>query len=282
MQNCTLAASVGSNLLTVALKDNAGNDPSATSPCNINYRNVTATTGSTTLVQQIAALSISTFATGATLGSSNNTPFRFWVVVFNNAGTNVLALINCSNATTIFPLNEATLASSTAISGAATSAGVFYTPNGTAVTSKAFRILGYIEYNAGLATAGTYGTGPTAIQVFGPGIKKPGDVIQSVYGSSAANSAFSLSITPTSTINLVKMAGMANTASTTAGMTITFKRGATTILTTTQGGGSVTGNFVSAATILDAPGTTSSTAYSTNTSTGTFNEQSIFLEEIMG
>jgi hypothetical protein len=30
--NCTLAASVAANILTVALKDNAGNDPSSTSP----------------------------------------------------------------------------------------------------------------------------------------------------------------------------------------------------------------------------------------------------------
>lgn len=180
VSNCTLAASVTSNILTVALKDNAGNDPSSTSPVYINYRNATAATGTTALVAQTAALSITTNATGATLGSFNSTPFRFWVVAFNNSGTNVLALINCSNATTIFPLNEGAVASSTAMSGSATSAGVFYTPNGTTVTSKAFRILGYVEYGSGLTTAGTYASSPTIIQVLGPGIHKPGDTVQVV------------------------------------------------------------------------------------------------------
>lgn len=217
LSNCTLAASVNSNLLTVALKNNAGSDPSATSPCNVSYRNVTAATGSTTLVQQTAALSIGTNATGATLGSSNNTAFRFWVVVFNNAGTNVMALINCLNSTTIFPLNEGVIASSTAISASATSAGVFYTPNGTTVTSKAYRILGYVEYNStGLVTAGTYASAPNFVQTFGPGIRKPGEPVQSVstttttQGSStsstfvALSSGITLAITPTSAANLIK------------------------------------------------------------------------------
>jgi hypothetical protein len=212
--NCTLAASVASNILTVALKDNAGSDPSATSPVYINYRNATAATGTTALVTQTAALSITTNATGASLGSSNNTAFRFWVVIFNNAGTNVLALINCSTATTIFPLNEGLVASSTPMSASATSAGVFYTPNRTTITSKAFRILGYVEYNStGLATAGTYATGPNFIQTFGPGIRKPGEAIQvaSATTSSAttnATNAFvstnsTVNITPTSAANLI-------------------------------------------------------------------------------
>ena len=86
---------------------------------------------------------------------------------------------------------------STAVSSGATSADVFYTPNGTTVSSKAFRITGYLEYLSGLAvehhktgemvwlplsdaagdlfsraTAGTYGSAPTNLQLFGPGIKK--------------------------------------------------------------------------------------------------------------
>jgi hypothetical protein len=182
-QNCTITASVSLNVLTVSLKDSAGQDPSATSPCNINYRSATAAAGSTTLVPQTSALSINTNATGATLGSSNGVAFRFWVVAFNNSGSNVLALINCSNASTIFPLNEGAVASSSPMSGSATAAGVFYTPNGTTVTGKAYRILGHLEYSSGLATAGTYSSGPTAMQVFGPGIKRPGDVVQTLYNS---------------------------------------------------------------------------------------------------
>ena len=207
--NCTIAASVGTNLLTVALKDNAGNAPSSTSPCYINYRSATA---ATTLVTQTSALSISTFATGATLGSSNSTAFRFWLVSFNNSGTNVLALINCSTATQIFSLDETQVQSSTGISGSATSAGVYYTPNGITLTNKAIRILGYIEYNStGLATAGTYATGPNFIQTFGPGIKKPGDNVQANYntGSFTGNNGTFPSIP---SVNITKTLAMTSAA----------------------------------------------------------------------
>lgn len=218
-ENCSLAASVGSNLLTVALKDAGGNDASATSPCNLYFRSATANNGSWTLVQLTAALSINTNATGATLGSSNNTAFRFWVVVFNNGGTPVLGLINCSTSTEIFPLDESSLSTSTPISGTATAAGTFYTPNGTTVTAKAFLILGYIEYNStGLTTAGTYATAPNFVQTMGPGIKKPNDVVREKYvtsstasthtattGGTSTTTNLTTSFVPTSAANLIEI-----------------------------------------------------------------------------
>lgn len=181
ISNCTLTASVAANILTVALKDRQGNNPSSTSPCYLNYQSPTTTNGAFDSVVQTSALSIDTNATGATLGSTSNTAFRFWVVSFNNGGTNVLALINClTTSNEVIPLDESlATAPTTPMSGSATSAGVFYTPNGVTVTSKTFRILGYIEYNStGLATAGTYAVGPTYVRNFGPGIKKPGDIVQ--------------------------------------------------------------------------------------------------------
>jgi hypothetical protein len=90
-------------------------------------------------------------------------PFRFWIVAFDNARTVVLGLINCSAPTQVFPLDETGIQRSVAMTAAATSAGVFYTPNATTVTSKAHRILGYLEYARGLATAGTYATAPTKV-----------------------------------------------------------------------------------------------------------------------
>jgi hypothetical protein len=224
LANCTLAASVGSNLLTVALKDNAGNDPSSTSPCYINYRNVTATTGSTTLVSQTAALSINTNATGATFGSANNTAFRLWIVAFNNAGTNVLAFYTASapgaNAGICKGIDETTAQTSVPVSGSATSIGQYYTPNGTTVTAKSIRILGYVEYNAsGLVTAGTYATSPNFIQTFGPGAKKPCDIVQSTVASGTsttsttsnvfADTVVTRTIAPMSAANFIKISGFA-------------------------------------------------------------------------
>jgi hypothetical protein len=104
--------------------------------------------------------------------------------------------------------------SSTAVSGAATSAGAFYTPNGTTVTNDVFCILGYVEYGAGLTTVGTYNSNPTQVQLFGPGVFLPGQTVQKAVASTSnpANNAssvtlvdtgLSVAITPTSTCNMV-------------------------------------------------------------------------------
>jgi hypothetical protein len=100
------------------------------------------------------------------------------------------------------------------MTAASTNSSVYYTPNGTALTSKALRILGYVEYSAGLATAGTYASAPTTVQLFGPGVKKPGDTVQTVYGITTSNTITTTSgvatnmnvgagIAPTSAINWV-------------------------------------------------------------------------------
>lgn len=192
-ENLSLAASVAANILTVALKDSSGTDCTAASSATIQFRNATAATGTVSTNYVTAALSITTNAVGASLGSLSNTAFRFWVLAFDNAGTTVLALFNATSAATttptIFPLNEGAVASTTAMSGSATSAGVFYTPNGTTLTSKAFRILGYVEYNStGLATAGTYATAPNFIQLFGIGVRKPGEEVQRISNISGTSS----------------------------------------------------------------------------------------------
>lgn len=179
IENCTLTTSVAANILTVALKDNGGADPTAASPCRIGYRNAASSAGSLTFNSQTSALSITTNATGATLGSASANAFRFWVVSFDNGGTNVLALYNAvsggATPTSCEGIDESnSQTSSTAISGSATSAQVFYTPNGTTITNKALRVLGYIEWiSTGVTTAGSYNTGPSIVQSMNMGIPLP-------------------------------------------------------------------------------------------------------------
>jgi hypothetical protein len=214
--NLRLNATVASNLLTVAVKGNDGNDPSGTNPVLIPFRDSTVANGDPVWISLQAALLINTNAVGASLGAANSKAFRLWVVAFNNAGTVVLALINCSKSdgSQIFPLDPTNVQSSTAMSAAATSAGVFYTPNGTTVSAKAFCILGYVEYNStGLTTAGTYATAPNFVQLFGPGVKKPGDIIQSNVSINTPNdsttsttfiaTSTTVALTPTSAANVV-------------------------------------------------------------------------------
>jgi hypothetical protein len=273
-QNCSLAPSVASNLLTVALKDNAGSNPSATSPCNLYFRNATPATGSWSQVNVTGALSISTFATGATLGSVNNTAFRFWVVAFNNGGTAVLALINCSTSAGVFPLNPGVVASSTAMTAGATSAGVFYTPNGTTVSNAAFIVLGYVEYNAtGLATAGTYASAPNFTQTMGTGIRMPGASVQKVYASSSTSSTnatgtpsstnLTANITPSSAANLVQYSATYAVGSGAASLNCGSQmfRGATSLGSNTILGTSAAVTSQQTVVGLDLPNATSAQTY---------------------
>lgn len=173
--NFRLNCSVATSALTIAVKTNDTNaDPSAGDKISINFRDTTLTAGDYSSVDITAALSV-VIPSSQAVGSVNSTPFRLWVLAINNGGTVELAVVNCLTSSGIFPLNEAALVTTTAIA-TAPSAGVVYST--TARTSKAFRILGYIEYTSGLATAGTWSASPDIVELYGTGCKKPGDVVQ--------------------------------------------------------------------------------------------------------
>jgi len=186
MINGQLAASVNANALTIAVKTHAGEDPTSGDPVYIAFRSSTATNGEESVVALTAALSL-TVSGGSTLGGISGDAMRVWVVVFNDAGTLRLGVVNCFEVGIVHPLEEDQLKSSTAEggAGAADSAGVIYT--GSAVTSKPFRILGYMTWEANaLATAGLYASAPDVVQLMGPGVRKPGDVVQRRRASDAA------------------------------------------------------------------------------------------------
>jgi hypothetical protein len=178
-QNCSIAASVASNHLTIALKDNAGNDPSAGSPCNVWFRSATHATGSWVQRTVTAATSV-VLNSGSTLGTSNSTAFRVWVTLIDTGSTAVLGVSVQSTAVRVHPLNPGVVKSSTACNACtnATAAAVIYST--AAQTSRPFIILGYAEWGSGLATAGAWSSGPTHIQSFNAGVKRPGEQVQVV------------------------------------------------------------------------------------------------------
>jgi hypothetical protein len=273
-QSYTLSASVSAGLLTVNfLNALTGAAPTAADPVAITFRDPTLANGDTVTGLVTSALSINTNGIGATLGSQNGVPFRLWIVACYNGGAPVLALRNCSNATQIFRLPQYILHNTTAISNSATSAGVFYTPNGVNLTNTPIKILGYLEYASGLTTAGNYTAGPTQIQLFGLGIPLPGSVIQEVCSgpiststnlqTASTQTAVTVSITPTSTVNLIEVS---------ANVQLGGGAGSNNILELSRGTGPTT--FGQAASItsgaqqsqsplfgIDSPGTTSATAY---------------------
>jgi len=246
INNLTLAASVGSSALTIAVKVADGStDPSSGDPISVTFRSSTAADGDYDTVSIEAALSL-TISSGSTLGvTGTSIPFRGWVLLFNDAGTPRLGVVNCNGGTSIKSLDESQLLSSTAEggAGAADSTKVIYT--GSAVTNKAFRVLGYFDYASGLATAaGNWDAAPTKLQLFGPGTPLPGQttgnmaqVIKTDTFTSTTASAytditdFSVSITPASACNLVKVTGGWNNIAGGANMAATrLVRGSTALV----------------------------------------------------
>jgi hypothetical protein len=211
LNNHSLAASASAGALTIALKDANGADPTAGSAVTAYFRNATAATGSLATLTISAATSL-TVPSGATLGVSSSTAFRLWVVLFNDAGTARLGVINCSDTSNIYQLNER-LSSSTAVSSSANSGGIFYT--GSAVTSAAYVIVGYVEWSPSGVTSGTWTTTNLLYaQPFGFGVKRPGEVVQSASMTSTTSTAttsstfqpsnVTKSITPTSAANIIR------------------------------------------------------------------------------
>lgn len=220
IRNLELSVSNASNALTIALKTEAGNDPTGGDPIVAFFPS--ATEGSGTLTRRtITAATSLVLSSGSTMGTGNSEAFRIWIVLFDDGGTLRLGAINCrirSGATinSIYRLNGHGRATTTAEggAGAADSAHVFYT--GTAIGSAApYIVLGYIEYGSGLSTAGTWNANPSRIRLWKPGDALPNDIIQRQVGTATAEVSHSstsytdtnldVTITPDSAANVIEI-----------------------------------------------------------------------------
>lgn len=280
--NLQINASVGSNNLTVAVKANNNTDPSATNPVIVPFRDVTIANGDPVFLSITAALSFTVTSTN-TMGCLSATMCRLWVFLFNNGGSPALCLYNAlsfdgtaGHAASVSAPAEFALSSSQAGTSGGSSAQLIYC-NVSSVTAKSFRIVGYIEIQE--TVAGTWATGPTYVQLFGPGIPKPGETMRVVQ---AATGALSQAITPTSAANPIRFSASATVTSGGGTYTTTsFLRGATTLFSRAvgdNGSGSATVNSGVSAVFLDVPATTSSVTYSINGGSNS----SVTVEEIMG
>jgi hypothetical protein len=176
--NLQINASVAGNALTISLKDANGNDPSASSP--IIY--VISSGGNSVPRAVTGPLSI-TIPNGATIGTVSAQASRLWVGLFDNS---VLGVYDSLSGMSIKSWDETSSTVGTAISAGATSAQTWYTASGV---TAAFRIIGFVESNQ--PVAGVWTVAPSKIQLFGPGIRKPGDVIQDINAAIGASDSTS-------------------------------------------------------------------------------------------
>jgi hypothetical protein len=232
-QNYSLAGTVGSNALTITLSGYDGTALSSTNPSYFTFGSATAGTGTSSVVEATGNLTL-VISSGSTLGATSAVPFRVWIGIANDGGTLRLVARNCSTANNVYSITDDSIISSTAEggAGAADSAGVWY--SGTAVTSKAVRILGYMEFS--LTTAGTWDEVPDKTRLWQTGMKLPGDIVQSgritvssvVSGATAlpiddtnpqltegVDSTLDVSIVPTSSANILHSLSFLHLANTT-------------------------------------------------------------------
>jgi len=269
-----IVPSVGGNALTVAVKNAAGNDPDSGNPVTFDFRSATLTSGAVVTRTLSAALSL-TLSSGSTLGAANALPFRLWIVLFDDGGTLRLGAIKCSLSNGFYALSEWALASSTAEGGAggADSAGVFYT--GTAVSSKPYKILGFMDWDSGLTTAGAWASGPSRVQVYERGMPLPGQEIgNSTRGIRTTQDNFtSTSYVDTNLTAGIKLRSPCNAVAGVAigalavgtvgaGATVAVRRGGAVVNLSQSFYGAVTNfNAVSVIPILDFPGATGPHTY---------------------
>lgn len=304
----TVSASAGA--LTINLTDATGATPTATSPACVTFRNPTLTTGTSSTLVLSSSNSV-TIPSTSTLGTVSAKALRLWIIGWNDGGTFRLGVFNAAGANNIFPLMESGVGSSTQVVAGGNTAGLHYTA-GAAVSSKAFRILGYVDWSAsGITTAGTWTTtNLNSITLFGYGIKKPGDVVQSAFlgpitGSSTTSTSFvavtgaTLSLTPTAAVNSIRVTAQADSTvaaggsgvnSTYVGSLNSSVNGvmATAITGVVSGAGS---NLQSQATVMwlgvDSPNSSSSVTYTLNHHTSvtaasaTTGQVNMIAEEIM-
>ena len=153
--NLSLTATIGSSLLTVALRTAAGVNATSSTPIGISFRNSTITTGTYNDRSVTAALSINTVATGCTFGLTSAVNQYIYVYAIDNAGTVELALAGSSG------FDEGTVYSTTVINGSSTSSTTLYST--TARTSVPIRLIGRLKSNQ--TTSGTYASAISEISL---------------------------------------------------------------------------------------------------------------------
>ncbi len=145
LTNYSFTVAMAANAVTIALKDAAGNDPSSSSPVRVEFRNATITSGDSSVVDIVSALS-TVISSGSKGGSVDSVLSRIFIYLINNTGAAELAW----SAANVFP--ESGVVSTTAEGGNADAADVMYST--TARSNVAFRYIGFFESTQ--STAGVW------------------------------------------------------------------------------------------------------------------------------
>jgi hypothetical protein len=152
--NVGIAASVGASALTVNLKQADGaTDPTATKPAMIGFRSATLTSGAVSERTATAATTL-TVPSGATLGQTSAVAGNLYVYAIDNAGAVELAIAGTD-------FGDSGRVSTTVMNTSSDDGATMYST--TARSNVAYRKIGILT--ATEATAGTWATAPSTVQV---------------------------------------------------------------------------------------------------------------------
>ena len=184
--NIALSASASAGALTITLTGRDGNALSASNPGSVSIPSSSANLWPEAL--SITTAQSFTIPSGAQFGVLANLPFRLWIVAFNIGGTLTLGAINpvrlggsgfpFNTDFDIYPLRAMGTADIVeTINTTSDLAGSFYHTGAFTLTRYGYAVLGYVEYQVGLAASGTW-VAPSAVVTWEPGMPLPGQVVK--------------------------------------------------------------------------------------------------------
>lgn len=158
LANLTIACSVSSNALTIALKTAAGTDPSATDPVTIMFRSATLTSGAYTERTVTSAKSV-VVSSGSTLGHSSATEAPIYVYAIDSEAVSGGAGVELAVSTS--PMDERILQVTSAEGGAGGADLATSTYSTTARSNVPVRLIAVLKSTQ--TTAGTWAAVPTMV-----------------------------------------------------------------------------------------------------------------------
>jgi hypothetical protein len=190
MVNGTVSATVSGNALTIAIKTQAGADPSVN---DYTWFMLNGGGGGQTPSPITGPLSV-TVPAGATHGvNTNGAPFKLWVALVNTSPFQLATFQSTILGKGIIGVDESIFTNVATYAASGSTPGIWC--SGSAVSSRPLRLLAVLEWSSGLPTAGQWSVGPTQVHLFTAGVPKPGTVVSSWwlstttivnFGSSAA------------------------------------------------------------------------------------------------
>lgn len=213
--NLGFTAAVASNDLTITLKNIAGNNPTTADSVPIFFRSTTLTTGQRSMVNFDATTAVVLPGGGSVNFANSETGFMYIYAVYDGTNKDIGIARKA-----IF--DEGLLHSTTTIGTGSDSDIVLYTTTGR--TNASVTLIGRITIQYGTAA---WTNAPSNLTVWRPGMKKTGDIIQTVatQTGAAANGTtviprddtiptasegvefITRAITPTSALNTLRISG---------------------------------------------------------------------------